>query len=199
MTSDGLITGSDGNTRCGWPGELPDYVAYHDTEWGVQVRTESGLYEKLTLEGFQSGLSWLTILRKRDRFREVFADFDAGVVSGWGETDVLRLLGDAGIVRHRGKIESTINNAGAIMAMRAAGESLVDLIWSYAPPPRPRPTSTGQVPAQTIESKALAKDLKKRGFRFVGPTTAYALMQSQGLVDDHIEGCFVTPLAAPKT
>lgn len=189
--ANGLMVGTDGRTRCWWPGEHGDYVTYHDTEWGVPVRTEVGLYEKLALEGFQSGLSWLTILRKRDRFREVFAGFVPDVVATFGERDVERLLQDAGIIRHRGKIEATIANARAILAMRAAGESLVDLAWSFAPPARPRPASTSHIPAQTPESKALSKALKQRGFRFVGPTTAYAFMQSQGMVDDHVEGCFV--------
>lgn len=193
MDADGLITGTDGKVRCWWPGEHEDYLAYHDHEWGVPVRTESGLYEKLALEGFQSGLSWLTILRKRERFREVFAGFDPEVVAAFGEVDVTRLLQDAGIIRHRGKIEATINNARAILAMREAGQSLVDLCWSFAPPHRGRPATIADVPATTPESTALSKALKKRGFRFVGPTTAYAFMQSQGMVDDHLAGCFVSP------
>ncbi len=196
---DGLAIGADGRVRCWWPGEHEDYVAYHDQEWGVPVRTESGLYEKLALEGFQSGLSWLTILRKRDRFREVFAGFDPDVVARFGEPDVQRLLGDAGIIRHRGKIEATIANARAILDLRRAGESLVELCWSFAPPPRARPATVAEVPATTAESAALSKALKRRGFRFVGPTTAYAFMQAMGLVDDHIEGCFVPrrPVSAP--
>lgn len=189
----GLMHGADGRVRCWWPGDHADYLTYHDLEWGVPVRTETGLFEKLALEGFQSGLSWLTILRKRDRFREVFAGFEADVVADFGENDVQRLLQDPGIIRHRGKIEATINNANAILAMRAAGESLVDLVWSFAPAPRPRPTSHDAIRGQTVESKALSKALKQRGFRFVGPTTAYALMQANGLVDDHSEGCFVPP------
>ncbi len=193
VPGDGLMLGEDGELRCWWPGTHADYLEYHDNEWGVPVRSESGLYEKLALEGFQSGLSWLTILRKRDRFREVFAGFDPVVVAAYDQQDVERLVQDAGIVRHRGKIEATINNAQAVLAMREAGEDLVDFAWSFAPAPRPRPTSHAAVAPQTEESRALSKALRKRGFRFVGPTTAYAFMQAMGMVDDHIEGCFVPP------
>ncbi len=192
---EGLMRADDGRVRCWWPGLHVDYLDYHDTEWGVPVRTEAGLYEKLALEGFQAGLSWLTILRKRPRFREVFADFDAEVVAGFDESDVTRLLGDAGIIRHRGKIEATIGNARAVLEMRDAGEDLVEFAWSFAPDAHRRPLSSAQVPAQTEHSKALSKALKKRGFRFVGPTTAYAFMQAMGIVDDHIDGCFVPPRA----
>jgi DNA-3-methyladenine glycosylase I len=188
----GLLRGSDGRRRCWWGGSTPDYVAYHDEEWGRPVRDDRGLYERIVLEGFQSGLSWLTILRKRENFRAAFADFDIETVAGFGERDVARLLADAGIVRHRGKIEAAIANAVAARAMHADGESLAELIWSYAPSGRRRaPRSLDDLPATTPESTALSKDLKRRGFRFVGPTTAYATMQACGLVNDHLAGCWV--------
>jgi DNA-3-methyladenine glycosylase I len=184
-----VIVGADGLTRCAWGGSTPDYTAYHDTEWGRPIRDDDGLFERMTLEAFQSGLSWLTILRKRPAFRAAFADFVIDKVAAFGEADVARLLGDVGIVRNRAKIEAALNNARV-----AAGlpEGLAVKLWSYAPTvPRPRPTSFAQVPALTAESTAMAKDLKKLGFRFVGPTTAYALMQATGMVDDHLESCFV--------
>jgi DNA-3-methyladenine glycosylase I len=188
----GLLRGSDGRRRCWWGGSTPDYVAYHDEEWGRPVRDDRGLYERMVLEGFQSGLSWLTILRKRENFRAAFAGFDIETVAGFGERDVARLLADAGIVRHRGKIEAAIANAVAARAMHADGESLAELIWSYAPSGRRRaPRSLDDLPATTPESTALSKDLKRRGFRFVGPTTAYATMQACGLVNDHLAGCWV--------
>jgi DNA-3-methyladenine glycosylase I len=165
---------------------VPDYVAYHDEEWGRPIRDDQGLYERLTLEAFQSGLSWLTILRKRPAFRRAFGDFDLATVAGFDEADVARLLGDAGIVRNRAKIEAAIANARAALALE---QGLGALIWSYAPGPRPAPVVLSDVPAFTAESTALAKDLRRRGFRFVGPTTAYALMQAAGLVDDHLVGC----------
>jgi DNA-3-methyladenine glycosylase I len=180
-----LVVGDDGLARCGWGASTPDYVRYHDEEWGKPVRDADGLFERLCLEAFQSGLSWLTILRKREAFRAAFAGFSIAAVARFGERDVERLLGDAGIVRNRAKIEAAIANA------RAAGEvdDLAALIWSFAPDGRPAPRSYADVPAVTPESTALAKELKKRGFRFVGPTTAYALMQACGLVNDHLEGC----------
>jgi DNA-3-methyladenine glycosylase I len=188
----GLLRGSDGRRRCWWGGSTPDYLAYHDEEWGRPVRDDRGLYERMVLEGFQSGLSWLTILRKRENFRAAFAGFDIETVAGFGERDVARLLADAGIVRHRGKIEAAIANAVAARAMHADGESLAELIWSYAPSGRWRaPRSLDDLPATTPESTALSKDLKRRGFRFVGPTTAYATMQACGLVNDHLAGCWV--------
>jgi DNA-3-methyladenine glycosylase I len=188
----GLLRGSDGRRRCWWGGSTPDYLAYHDEEWGRPVRDDRGLYERMVLEGFQSGLSWLTILRKRENFRAAFAGFDIETVAGFGERDVARLLADAGIVRHRGKIEAAIANAVAARAMHADGESLAELIWSYAPSGRRRaPRSLDDLPAATPESTALSKDLKRRGFRFVGPTTAYATMQACGLVNDHLAGCWV--------
>jgi DNA-3-methyladenine glycosylase I len=188
----GLLRGSDGRRRCWWGGSTPDYLAYHDEEWGRPVRDDRGLYERMVLEGFQSGLSWLTILRKRENFRAAFAGFDIETVAGFGERDVARLLADAGIVRHRGKIEAAIANAVAARAMHAGGESLAELIWSYAPTGgRHAPRSPDDLPAITPESTALSKELKRRGFRFVGPTTAYATMQACGLVNDHLAGCWV--------
>ena len=188
----GLSKGSDGRPRCWWGASTPDYERYHDEEWGRPVRDDRGLYERMVLEGFQSGLSWLTILRKRENFRAAFAGFDIEVVAAFGDRDVERLLGDAGIVRHRGKIEAAIANAKAAAEMHANGESLSELVWSFAPDGRRRaPRSAEDLPAITPESTALSKELKKRGFRFVGPTTAYALMQACGLVDDHLEGCSV--------
>jgi DNA-3-methyladenine glycosylase I len=184
-----LVVGVDGRSRCRWAGSAPDYLAYHDEEWGRPVHDDDALYERLTLEAFQSGLSWLTILRKRPAFRAAFAGFAIGKVAAFGEADVARLLADAGIVRNRAKIEAALANA------RAAAElpdGLSALLWSFAPPARPaRPASFVDVPATTPESRAMAKDLKRRGFRFVGPTTAYALMQATGMVDDHVAGCFV--------
>jgi len=178
--------------RCPWALSSPDYLAYHDEEWGRPVRDDRGLYERMVLEGFQSGLSWLTILRKRESFRAAFASFEIETVAGFGERDVERLLADAGIVRHRGKIEAAIANARAAAAIQDAGESLAELIWAHAPPRRRRaPRTLDDVPAVTPESTALATELKRRGFRFVGPTTAYATMQACGLVNDHLEGCRV--------
>lgn len=171
--------------RCPW-GEDPAMIEYHDTEWGRELRGDRELFERVSLEAFQSGLSWAIILRKRDRFREAFAGFDPQVVAGFGEADVARLLDDAGIVRNRLKIEATISNARTLVAL---DDSFSDFLWSFAPPPRPAPTSYAQVASTTTESVAMAKALKKRGFRFVGPTTAYALMQATGMVNDHLAGC----------
>jgi len=187
-----LSKGSDGRPRCWWGASTPDYERYHDEEWGRPVRDERGLYERMVLEGFQSGLSWLTILRKRDNFRAAFANFDIEAVANFGDRDVNRLLGDAGIVRHRGKIEAAIANAKAAAEMHANGESLSELVWFFAPDGRRRaPRSPEDLPAITPESTALSKELKKRGFRFVGPTTAYATMQACGVVNDHLAGCWV--------
>jgi DNA-3-methyladenine glycosylase I len=187
-----LLTGADGRRRCWWGGSSPDYERYHDEEWGRPVTDDRGLYERMVLEGFQSGLSWLTILRKRENFRAAFAGFDIDTVAGFGDRDVARLLSDAGIVRHRGKIEAAIANAVAARAMHSDGESLTELIWSHAPTGRRRaPRSLDDLPAVTPESTALSKELKKRGFRFVGPTTAYATMQACGIVNDHLAGCWV--------
>ncbi len=171
--------------RCPWPGTDPVYVAYHDEEWGRPVHDDQRLFEKLCLEGFQAGLSWLTILRKRERFREVFAGFDPAAVAALGPRDVERLAGDAGIVRNRSKIQATIDNARAVLDL----DSLDELVWSFAPPPAPAPKTIEQIPAQTDESRALSLALKQRGFRFVGPTICYAFMQSMGLVNDHLEDC----------
>jgi DNA-3-methyladenine glycosylase I len=188
---DDLFHGPDGLPRCGWVTSADDYIRYHDDEWGRPVRDDVGLFEKLSLEAFQSGLSWLTILRKREAFRAAFAGFEPGRVAAFGDDVVERLMGDAAIVRNRAKVEATIANAGAAVALVEAGDSLSDLIWSFAPEAEGRraPESLADVPASTPESTALAKELKRRGFRFVGPTTAYALMQACGLVNDHLAGC----------
>jgi DNA-3-methyladenine glycosylase I len=168
----------------------PLYRRYHDEEWGRPVLDERGLYERVSLEAFQSGLAWITILRKRDNFRAAFADFDPEVVARFGEDDVARLMGDAGIVRNRLKVEATINNARAVLDLRDAGTSLDEVVWAHRPDPqRPAPAGWGDVQAVTPESTALAKALKRHGFRFVGPTTAYAAMQACGLVNDHLAGC----------
>jgi DNA-3-methyladenine glycosylase I len=183
-----LIRGDDGVTRCRWAISDPEYVAYHDEEWGRPLRGDDALFEMLTLEGFQAGLSWLTILRKRPAFRSAFAGFRIAKVAGFEERDVERLMGDAGIVRNRAKIEATIGNARAAAELGADG--LTELLWSFAPPPRKRRLkSFAETPAETPESKALSKELKGRGFRFVGPTSVYAFMQSVGMVDDHLAGC----------
>jgi DNA-3-methyladenine glycosylase I len=181
----------DGIARCRWAGADPLYLAYHDEEWGRPSAEDARLFEKLVLEGFQSGLSWLTILRKRERFREVFHGFDPARVARFGERDVQRLLGDAGIVRHRGKIESAIQNATAVRAVQRELGSFAAYVWSFAPrPERLRaPRTLRAVPATTPDSERLAADLRRRGFRFVGPTTVYAFMQAMGLVNDHVVGC----------
>ncbi len=190
MTDEGLRVGADGVARCWWCGDDPLYVAYHDEEWGRPVHDDTRLFEKLCLEGFQAGLSWLTILRKRARFREVFAGFDIPTVAAFGEADVQRLLGDAGIVRHRGKIEATIANARAASDLIDAEGSLAAFVWGFAPDgDRPAPRRIADLPAVTPESTALSRALRRRGFRFVGPTTCYAFMQAMGLVDDHLVGC----------
>jgi DNA-3-methyladenine glycosylase I len=193
--STGLVVGEDGLARCAWAGALPDYCRYHDEEWGRAVRGETPLFERFTLEAFQSGLSWLTILRKREGFRAAFAGFDADAVAAFGPADVERLLADAAIVRNRAKIAAAIANARAVVALREAHPGGLDgLVWSFAPPPRARrPQGLAEVPATTPESTALAKALKRNGFVFVGPTTAYAAMQACGLVDDHVDGCHVPP------
>jgi DNA-3-methyladenine glycosylase I len=168
----------------------PLYRAYHDDEWGRPVRDERGLYERISLEAFQSGLAWITILRKRDNFRAAFANFEPEAVAAFGEDDVARLMADVGIVRNRLKVDATINNARAVLGLRDAGTSLPELVWSHRPDPdRPAPAGWGDVLALTPESTALAKALKRKGFRFVGPTTAYAAMQACGLVNDHLAGC----------
>lgn len=192
--ADGLVVGADGLARCSWPAADPLYLDYHDAEWGRPVTDDVGLFERLSLEGFQSGLSWLVILRKRPAFRRAFADFDPGVVARFTGDDIERLLGDAGIVRNRQKIDATIANARVLTEM---DEPLTTLMWSFAPPPRDRPIRPGEVPAVTAESTAMAKALRRRGFRFVGPTTCYALMQAVGMVDDHLAGCSA-PAVRPR-
>ncbi|MFF1634328.1 DNA-3-methyladenine glycosylase I [Leifsonia sp. NPDC058248] len=187
--SDAVITGDDGLARCSWSANDADYRRYHDEEWGREQRDPRALYEKLCLEGFQAGLSWITILRRRPAFREVFHGFEPAAVAEMTEADVQTLLHDARIIRHRGKIEATISNAKAVLALDG---SLTDLMWGFAPArdSRPRPQAWSDVPAVTLESTALSKELRRQGFRFVGPTTMYALMQATGMVDDHFEGCF---------
>ena len=195
----GLTRSDDGAARCAWAGADPLYVRYHDEEWGRPVRDDRRLFEKVCLEGFQSGLSWLTILRKRENFRAAFADFDFHAVAKFGDADVKRLLNDAGIVRHRGKIESTRNNARRAVELAGEYGSLAKYFWQFEPPPSQRPRRmTHDVlmsMATTPASVALSKDLKKRGWSFVGPTTVYAMMQAVGLVNDHLEGCATRPLA----
>jgi DNA-3-methyladenine glycosylase I len=186
----GVVVGEDGMARCEWAAGDPILLAYHDEEWGRPERDDQRLFELLTLEHFQSGLSWTTILRKRDGFRRAFAEFDPSRVARFGDADVERLLADESIVRHRGKIEAAIANARAVTEL---DRSLADLVWGFAPPSRPRPASMAELPASTPESAALAKELKARGFRFLGPTTVYAFMEAAGLVDDHVAGCVARP------
>lgn len=194
----GLILGADGKPRCGWHGGHEDYRAYHDEEWGRPVADDRTLFEKICLEGFQSGLSWLTILRKRENFRAGFANFEYRKVAEFGAADVERLVQDAGIVRHRGKIESTINNAKRAGALVQEAGSLAAYFWAHEPALDTRPARIDQATLRTLgktaASTALSKDLKKRGWSFVGPTTVYAFMQAMGLVNDHLEGCFIRPI-----
>jgi DNA-3-methyladenine glycosylase I len=191
----GLAIGPDGKARCFWGASSAEYMAYHDTEWGRPVLGDDALFERMSLEAFQSGLSWITILRKRESFRKAFAGFAIDAVAAFSAADVQRLLTDPGIVRNRMKIDAALHNA-RVAADLPGG--LAKLLWSYAPVPRrARPATRAEVPASTPESTAMAKDLKKRGFKFVGPTTAYALMQATGMVDDHLAGCFVPPIKMP--
>ena len=190
VTAAGLVVGADGRARCGWGGSTPDYLPYHDLEWGRPVHGDDALFERMTLEAFQSGLSWITILRKRPAFRAAFAGFSIPAVAAFSEADATRLMADPGIVRNRMKVDAALHNARVAADLP---DGLAALLWSFAPPPRPRPATRADVPATTAESIALAKELKKRGFKFVGPTTAYALMQATGMVDDHLAGCFVPP------
>ncbi len=194
MTATGLITGDDGRERCFWHANLPDYLRYHDEEWGRPVTDDIRLFEKICLEGFQSGLSWLTILRKRDNFRRAFAGFDFHQVALFGEADIERCVADAGIIRHRGKIVSTINNARRAIELKKEFGSLARYFWSHEPKPDERPAvvdrATLSANPTTPASVRLSKDLKKRGWTFVGPTTIYAFMQAMGLVNDHLEGCY---------
>ncbi|MFV0258551.1 MAG: DNA-3-methyladenine glycosylase I [Acidimicrobiales bacterium] len=186
-----LVVGDDGRARCRWSAGSDDYMAYHDHEWGRATDDERTLFEKLCLEGFQAGLSWITVLRKRPRFRETFAGFDPTLVARFDDDDVERLLGDAGIIRHRGKITATIANARVLNALHADGRSLAEIIWSFEPPRHDAPASFAAVPAVTPGSEALSKALRRLGFRFVGPTTVYAGMQAMGLVNDHLDGCWI--------
>ncbi len=183
----GAVPGPDGRLRCPWALGSPGYLDYHDQEWGCPVRDDTGLFERLSLEAFQSGLSWLTILRKRENFRSAFDGFSLAAVAGYGPDDVTRLLGDAGIVRNRAKIEAVIGNARAAVALP---EGLAALVWRYASTPARAPVTLTDVPAWTPESKALSAELRRRGFRFTGPVTAYATMEACGVVDDHLAGCF---------
>jgi DNA-3-methyladenine glycosylase I len=200
LPTTGLVTGDDRRRRCAWGAATPDYRAYHDDEWGRPVVDDHRLFEKLCLEGFQAGLSWLTILRKRDAFRRAFAGFDPAAVARFGARDVRRLLADAGIVRHRGKIESTINNARRAGELIEEAGSLAAYVWRFEPAPAARPEvmtwAALRAMPTTPASIALAKDLRKRGWSFVGPTTVYAFMQAMGLVNDHIDGCFARPVVA---
>jgi DNA-3-methyladenine glycosylase I len=198
MTPDGIVVGEDGVARCWWGESTPEYRAYHDTEWGFPVADDVRLFEKLSLEGFQAGLSWLTILRKREAFRRAFAGFDFNAVAGFDESDVARLLGDAGIIRHRGKIEAAINNARRAVELVGAEGSLARYVWRFEPAPRDGGLDRATLSelALTKDSTAMAKDLKRRGWRFVGPTTVYAFMQAMGLVNDHLDGCHAQPRAA---
>ncbi|WP_297592350.1 DNA-3-methyladenine glycosylase I [Mycobacterium sp.] len=185
--------------RCGWAAIRPGpdfemYRDYHDQEWGRPLHDGVALFERMSLEAFQSGLSWLIILRKRENFRRAFSDFDITTVAQYTDADVQRLLVDQGIVRNRAKIEATIANARAAAELGTSAD-LAELLWSFAPSPKSRPDEASQIPSATDESKAMARELKRRGFRFVGPTTAYALMQATGMVDDHIRGCWVPPTA----
>ncbi len=185
--TDGLVRGPDGLVRPAWAAADDLLRRYYDTEWGLPVTDERGVFERLSLEAFQSGLSWATILRKRSAFRAAFAGFEPEVVAGFGAADLQRLLGDAGIIRNRAKIEATIANAGATVQLREDG-GLAELVWSYRPERTPVPTVPAEVPTTSTESVALAKDLRRRGFRFVGPTTMFALMEAIGLVDTHLVG-----------
>ena len=188
MSDDGLV-------RCGWANVRPGpdfdlYRNYHDQEWGRPLHGRVAMFERMSLEAFQSGLSWLIILRKRENFRRAFSGFDIEKVARYTDADVKRLMADEGIVRNRAKIEATIANARVAAELRS--EDLSELLWSFAPPPRPRPAEPSEIPSTSAESKAMARELKRRGFRFVGPTTAYALMQATGMVDDHVRDCWVS-------
>lgn len=184
------LAGSDGRLRCGWAVSSSDYEEYHDTEWGRPVTDDAALFERLSLEAFQSGLSWITILRKREAFRRAFLNFDPPAVAGFDDDDVERLLGDAGVVRNRAKILATIANARALLAL-PDGTTLGRILEAHRPPPTPAPSTLGEVPAVVPESVALARTLRSHGFRFVGPTTAYAMLQATGYVNDHLGSCWV--------
>jgi DNA-3-methyladenine glycosylase I len=185
----GIVLGEDGVARCSWADSAPEYRAYHDSEWGFPVADDRRLFEKLSLEGFQAGLSWLTILRKRDAFRHAFAGFDFARVASFGEGDVARMLDDTGIVRHRGKIEAVINNAQRAVELVVEEGSLARFVWSFEPESNSPELNQAALLSVTAESRALAREFKRRGWRFVGPTTVYAFMQAMGLVNDHLTGC----------
>lgn len=193
--SAGVVVGADGVPRCAWASGAAEYLSYHDQEWGRPVHGDQAIFERLCLEAFQSGLAWITILRKRDAFRRAFDGFDPGTVADYRPADVSRLMSDAGIVRNRAKIEATVANARALLALTEAdGPGALDrLVWAARPARHRRPRTPDQVPARTAESTALARTLRKAGFSFVGPTTAYATMQAIGVVDDHLAGCAATP------
>jgi DNA-3-methyladenine glycosylase I len=184
------VVGADGRARCGWGLSAPEYIAYHDEEWGVPLHGTQALFERMSLEAFQSGLSWLIILRKRESFRRAFDGFDPSRVAAFDDTRIAQLLTDSGIVRNRAKIEATVRNARAVVDLDLDG-----LLWSFAPAGHIRPASGADVPAVTPESKAMAKELKRRGFAFVGPTTCYAMMQATGMVDDHLTDCWRSGLS----
>ncbi len=194
MADNGLITGEDGITRCAWAGSSADYLDYHDNEWGHPVADDTRLFEKICLEGFQSGLSWITILRKRENFRKAFAGFDIPTVAKFGDKEIEELVQDAGIIRHRGKIKSVINNANRALEMQEEFGSLAIYFWAQEPDESERPKvcdfETLRTLGKTERSTAISKDLKKRGWSFVGPTTVYAFMQAMGMVNDHLEGCY---------
>jgi DNA-3-methyladenine glycosylase I len=195
VSDDGIVRGDDGVARCWWGSSAPEYIPYHDTEWGFPVADDIRLFEKLSLEGFQAGLSWLTILRKREAFRRAFAGFDFERVARFGEKDVTRLLTDASIIRHRGKIEAVINNARRAVELVDSEGSFAVFVWRFEPAVRTGGLDRAALAelAQTVESKTLARELKRRGWRFVGPTTVYAFMQAMGLVNDHLDGCDAKP------
>jgi DNA-3-methyladenine glycosylase I len=189
MSAMGAEPGPDGRMRCWWCLGGPEYIDYHDHVWGRSMHGEQELFEMLTLESFQSGLSWLTILRKQEAFRSAFDQWDLERIAGYGDREIGRLLADASIVRNRAKIEATVANARTVVELHAAGETLDEVLWSFAPDASPPPRSGHDLASLTDESKAMAKELKRRGFRFVGPTTAYSLMQAAGLVNDHLAAC----------
>jgi DNA-3-methyladenine glycosylase I len=187
VSDNGPAEGPDGKPRCPWGLSAPEYLAYHDEEWGRPLHGDTAIFERLCLEGFQSGLSWLTILRKRENFRAAFAGFEPGAVAAFGEQDVARLMADAGIIRNRAKINAVINNARAALGLPGGLDALV---WTYAGEPGPAPRTLAELPASTPASKALSAELKRNGFTFTGPVTAYATMQACGIVNDHLAGCF---------
>jgi len=190
---EGIIVGEDGLARCWWADSTPEYRAYHDTEWGFPVADDRRLFEKLCLEGFQAGLSWLTILRKREAFREVFANFDFNVVARFGDDKFAELMADTRIVRNRAKIEATINNAARAIELIEREGSLAHFLWGYEAASNATPLTRADLPVMTSESRALAKEFKRRGWRFLGPTTVYAFMEAMGLVNDHLDGCHCRP------